>query len=77
MTILTDDRIVQGKISIRLFKSCTSFLTILATGMRERRKMHAYQSLDPRFAKDIGMSPRSLEWECDRAPWHEITFLKP
>lgn len=41
----------------------------LQTRVDARRRLLACQSLDPRFAKDIGLSPESLDWECSRAPW--------
>ena len=54
------------------FKRIKMLLGTFQARIAARRRLSSYQSLDARFARDIGTTPDALDWECQQLPWREI-----
>ncbi len=72
MTTIGNGETILDNSVRRPFAFCGSFVAKLLNRIQARRRLQVYQSLDRRFAKDIGQSPETLDWQCARSPSHEI-----
>jgi hypothetical protein len=72
MTAITASTLTSTGPASLGFKRIASWLLEVWSRSGERRRLSAWQSLDPRFARDIGLTAEMLDWESRKSPWRGI-----